>query len=442
MDRLLVGGGDRMSGPKSGPARMATRQARFREEIDQRFEELRQALELTIVQNNAMGITNASPVDSFPFETPEENLSEFVDWWNGAVDEGLLEPTSLDRVTAGRHWTSQHIDSAYADGIEWGDSQLEKAGEIPEQFGTAASVRLPAHQEALRTVRTRAYSNLENISTDMEEDIAEILTDGVRSGDGAIDVGRRLSREVDTFSSTRGAVLARTEIMNAHSNATAHQYEQFGVEYADVLTSQPCPICAGYADEGPYPIKELRAKMPFHPNCVCVMIPAEAPKQEVTQETINRGVRESNIVGMDENNIVESFQRDGHGIAITDDDAWEYGGLWSADDPVIMVHQNLWNSLDAPARDYLLRHEIYERRRAVAQYGDGIGRTVGQTQAVKAHHAKVNADLLEEMGDGPLKSYARATRDKLVRDGESEAKAIEQAIYRISGSGLEEGDVF
>lgn len=273
-------------GSISGPSRMAARQERFRKEVERRIRELSRALRITVRDNNALDlgdgggpqsprdILQQDPVDRFEFVTQTGKESAFVEWWNGAVDEGLLDPMDLDAVGSGEHWTATHIDSAYEDGIRWSDPRLKEFGVELDEPAAGTIVQRPTHQEALRTVRTRAYENLEDISEEMSDEIGRILSDGLGEGIGPNEMARRMTDEVRASKNSRGRTLARSEVMNAHSVATGARYQEMGVEYANIATSEPCSICAGFRDAGPHPLQEAVDALPLHPNCVCCAVPA------------------------------------------------------------------------------------------------------------------------------------------------------------------------
>jgi len=390
----------------------------------------------------------------FEFDRLPRKHEEFMSWLRAQQESGVLEVISRDGNT--------YVRSAYERGWKNANSWME-ADSLQSDLATA--LQRPVHQEKLSLLYARNFEALQGITQDVSREISRELAEGLTEGVHPDEMARRLTDRVDKIGRTRATTLARTEVMYSHNEATITTYEramgsevevQVQTEVSTAGDQHVCEICSPW-DGRTLTLKDARRNgPPFHPRCRCIVVPstsqpddvgsterpyAEQPRGDMPEETIEQGVRNSNIVGMDEENIVETFQSGDHGIAITEG-TWEYGGLWDSDERVIMIHQNLWSRLDDDARQYLLKHEIYERRRAVAEFGDAIGSTVGQSDAVAAHHTSVNADLLDELGERPLKSYAQATRDKLVAEGTSEVDAIEQAMYRISGAGLEENEVF
>ena len=389
----------------------------------------------------------------FDFDRNARKHEAFMEWLRGQEEQGVLEVIERGDNT--------YVRKAYERGVRNSHAWIDGDLDAPD---ISFALDRPVHQDKLSLLYERNYEALRGITDDVAREISRELAEGMAEGAHAEDVARRLADRVDKIGRTRATTLARTEIMYAHNEATVSEYERIlgsDIELeiqAEVSTAGDhavCDICSPW-DERKLTLEDARQDgPPFHPRCRCIVLPAsertestddlpeyvDPPQGEMPDATIEQGVRNSNIVGMDEENIVETFQTADHGVAITED-TWEYGGLWDADERVIMIHRNLWERLDDDARKYLLKHELYERRRAVSEFGDAIGKTVSQSDAVSAHHTSVNADLVDELGEGPLKSYARATREKLIDEGTDSTKAIEQAMYRISGSGIDESEVF
>jgi SPP1 gp7 family putative phage head morphogenesis protein len=130
--------------------------------------------------------------------------------------------------------------------------------------------------------------------------VRDVLTTGLAEGVNPRELARRLTSEIRSLERTRAEVLARTEVINAHADATLDRYERAGTEgvtvsgeFATADDTRVCPICeaiegevfspramrgetvvfepsAGEPDHlaGEYPVKP-----PVHPNCRCAILP-------------------------------------------------------------------------------------------------------------------------------------------------------------------------
>ena len=268
---------------------MATTQDEFRKELARRFRAIREAVIITVVDNDALRIGDRENVDldavtDFEFETDPRRIDAFMEWWDGALEEGLVEPIDLADLERGRHYTASHVNKGYKKGVKWGNARARDAGFDVDTAEVEAIIQRPVHQEALRTLYTRTFENLEGIGPDAADQIRTILTDGLAEGRGAIDIGNELGRQVDVLRRTRGRTIARTEVMNSHVQATGKRFIELGVEKANIATAEPCEICQEFRDDGPYDIQKVIEALPIHPNCVCVMVPADPDDDPLTQD--------------------------------------------------------------------------------------------------------------------------------------------------------------
>lgn len=293
---------------KSGPARMATVQERFRKELERRFRALRGALRKTLVENDALDLP-IEEIDESGAQGPREILQQdaleaaqdfdfrtrsrteaFMEWWEGAVEEGLLEPLDPDAIGAGQHYSASHVETGYRKGIKWGEARARDFGIDVPQVEMQAVLNRPVHQETLRTLYSRTYGELETMAARAEQDVARILTNEIAAGRNSKDVGDTLANEVRSIQRRDGRRIARSEVMNAQVNATGKRFDELGVEWVNISTVEPCDQCIAVREGGPYPVKEMVAALPVHPNCVCAMIPAnpddDAPQSDMAHQNL------------------------------------------------------------------------------------------------------------------------------------------------------------
>jgi hypothetical protein len=75
-------------------------------------------------------------------------------------------------------------------------------------------------------------------------------------------------------------MIARTEVIRAHTAATIVEYRQAAGDIevevqAEVSTAgfNVCSICEGLAAGGPYTLAKAETLLPAHPNCRCALLP-------------------------------------------------------------------------------------------------------------------------------------------------------------------------
>lgn len=272
---------------KSGPARMATAQDDLRKAFARRFRAIRGALRTTVIDNDALHLRESSPppgqprrprdvlndaddvdaAESFPFATDPDRLSGFREWFDETIDVGLVEPLPDDAVREGRHYTADHVTSAYRDGLQWADVRAREAGIAAETASIEAVIRRPPHQESLEVLYSRTFDELEGIGDEMARDMNRILADGLQAGENPRVIGDRMAGELRDIQRGRGRRVARTEVMNAFHQGNGTRMQELGVQEVRIATRDPCPLCIALREGGPYTVEEAMGALPRHPNC-------------------------------------------------------------------------------------------------------------------------------------------------------------------------------
>ena len=273
---------------EESPVQIKGLQDTYRREFSRRFRKLRGVLRETIVENDALRIKGGNRTrvnapedmqsrDVFEYELSPAKQTEFRNQLQEWLEKGVLEQATEDQIKSGEHYSSVYVDMAYAQGLNFASGVLVEEGydaEIPENAETLLS--RPINVRELETAYARNYSALEDITDDIDQSLSNILTEALRKGWGTRKTADKITKEVRDIQHSRARTLARSEMLNVHNTATIRRYMEFGVTEVEILTHTPCPeICRPIASGDPYPIDNLpRGGPPFHPNCVCTIVPA------------------------------------------------------------------------------------------------------------------------------------------------------------------------
>lgn len=231
------------------------------------------------------------PDRAFPFSR-EGKRRAFLAWLRREERRGVLEI-----VTRG---DNEFVRAAYAKGINHADDALNAEGVRIPEAELAAIFNAPMHRRALSDLFRRNFANLAGITEEMNRQIAEELTEGFALGENPTKIARRINGRVDAVGKHRATVLARTEVIHAHSEATLNRYEEFGVrgvsvqaEWSTAGDDRVCPICATLEGEtftlerarnGRFPYEagddeppslsgNYSLQPPAHPQCRCSLLP-------------------------------------------------------------------------------------------------------------------------------------------------------------------------
>jgi len=283
------------------PTRTVTIRRAYEGAMGKRFRWLKGEIWKAIVDGDALGLSGkallAMPlvglalgdsITPYGFPTNPAKVKDFMAWLGGKVDDGILEVTQRAGPTIVAHseWQNVYVTSSYQKGLASSYPKLARAGyAIEGAQGIAGGVigfNAPIHAESIGMLYIRNFEELRGVTEAMAQKISRTLAQGMAEGKGPVAIARSLVNEVDGITRTRARVLARTEIIRAHSEATLNSFESAGAlgvtVMAEILTAgDACPICVGLEAETqakPISIAEARGIVPVHPNCRCSWLPA------------------------------------------------------------------------------------------------------------------------------------------------------------------------
>lgn len=222
------------------------------------------------------------PRREFAFKTTAEKVAAFMEWLRTLeAEEALTISTGTPIERAARSaWTAVYIESAYQKGVADSGRKLRGAGAKVEDSWISTAFNRPIHADRVGIAYTRTFEELAGITAEMDRQISAVLAQGLAEGRGPMDIARRLVDRVQKVGKTRAKALARTEVINAHAEATLNSFEEAGVEGVDVESEfatardgQVCPQCR-QLEGRTFTIAKARGVIPVHVNCRCSWLPA------------------------------------------------------------------------------------------------------------------------------------------------------------------------
>lgn len=284
----------------------ATRRA-FEAEINRRFAALKKLVRIALVDRDVLGLQDAPlaanarrprhvgrtnavappPVRAFQFERSGAKVAGFMDWLTAAAYDGILDTTLGTPIASAAEnaWTNVYVRSAYQRGLQSSYAQMRRGGIVVEDSWINAAFFRPVHADRAGLIFTRTFEELTGVTDAMAAQMSRELAQGMIEGVGARELARRLENRVDKIGRTRARMVARTEVVAAHAEATLNSYEEAGLEGVNILseftTAQDdavCPICEALQGRT-FTIEEARGVIPVHPNCRCAWLPVVGPNQ-------------------------------------------------------------------------------------------------------------------------------------------------------------------
>ncbi|MFC6975808.1 phage minor head protein [Halomicroarcula sp. GCM10025709] len=267
----------------------------FIAELARRMRRVRGLVRTTVgYENDALELTgNADPEETFGVSTDPARLREFEAWLRNAIREELVEPKPPSPVQSGAHWTAEYVRRAYLVGYNQATGRLFQQGVSVDNPDDEDILNLPTPRRQLRQLYLRAFEALESVPTEAAQQVRETLTVGLDEGANPRELASRLNQELESITRDRLATIARSEIINSHSEATLDRYEDAGVdvvshgEWATAADTRVCAICEALEGkaftitemrEATFEMEgvsfEIRLKPPAHPNGRCTILPA------------------------------------------------------------------------------------------------------------------------------------------------------------------------
>jgi hypothetical protein len=216
---------DAVPAHRRDPTGTATIRDRYARRLRGGFADINTLIREGVRERDVFGLQVDTLQDDLPplarFDRDARKRDLFNEWLQERLNEDVLTVIERDG--------NRFIDAAYRRGLEDADRFVE-AGDIGTGAGeVAASLDVPVHERAVKDLYARNFQALKDISAGVGRQVGGELAEGLAAGENPTKVARRLTDRVDSIGKTRATVLARTEIINAHSEAALTRYEQLGV---------------------------------------------------------------------------------------------------------------------------------------------------------------------------------------------------------------------
>jgi SPP1 gp7 family putative phage head morphogenesis protein len=288
----------------------------FARDMNKRFLELTSIIKKAVLDQDCFGLKNEiqalqmipPPYRQFGFLRDPEKVAGFMEWLRKQVDTGLLKVGAFQQIGRAIEavWTNMYVFDSYKRGVIRARYELQKAGltlpSIEDSGGIDMIMNAPFHMDRVGLLFTRVFTELKGITEAMAVQISKVLAQGMIDGDGPRLLARKLVSTIngdgvdrlgltDTLgrfipAQRRAEMLARTEIIRAHHQATIQEYRNWGVEgiivkgeWKTAGDDRVCEKCASL--EGKiFTLDEIESLIPYHPYCRCIALPWIAELQK------------------------------------------------------------------------------------------------------------------------------------------------------------------
>ena len=230
----------------------------FARDMNKRFFELTSVIHEAVVDRDCfglerkeIGVLQAVPpgYQAFAFLRDPEKVAAFMNWLQEQVDKGLLKVGVFQQVGRAVEavWTNMYVFDSYKRGVIRARYELQAVGlDIPPVEDMNILLGTPFHMDRIGLLFTRVFTELKNITSAMGLQISKVLSQGLIDGDGPRLLARKLIGTIngagmgdlgltDTLgrfipAQRRAEMLARTELIRAHHQATIMEYRNWAIE--------------------------------------------------------------------------------------------------------------------------------------------------------------------------------------------------------------------
>lgn len=220
-----------------------------------------------------------------------EKVQEFNRWLDIQVQNNILEIRQFQQIGSSieQSWMNLYITDSYQRGVQRARYELNKAGYNVGEY----SINQPFHIERIGLLYSRVFEEMRGLTEQMKTQLSRVLAQGMADGDNPRVIARKLRKAIDgkgdlAITDTlgrfipakrRAEIIARTEIIRAHHQATVQEYKNWGVAgvkvKAEWKTAEDGRVCERCKErEGKeYTLKEIENLIPLHPQCRCIALP-------------------------------------------------------------------------------------------------------------------------------------------------------------------------
>jgi len=206
-----------------GPTRTFTLQQNFARRLRGVLRRINARIRDAIQTNDAFDLRTEALVDDVPesvFQTESTRAAtaRFLEWLRTQFDNDYLTVVGPD--------ANQFVRAAYAAGIREIHGQLSDLDVAFDRPDMDDMLGRPIHASALRQLYTRTYENLESVRDDTVQAVRDELVEGFRDGKSPTAIARSLTDRVDSIGKHRSTMIARSEVIRAHTEGSISRIDE------------------------------------------------------------------------------------------------------------------------------------------------------------------------------------------------------------------------
>lgn len=186
-------------------------------EVDRRFSKIRRFVRDSIFTGGL--ITNVVAPRHYEFVRDIDKVKEFNRFLQIEIDKEILG-IAQGSIEPQDFWLNVHVGQGYERGARKtriiAERGIKSLVGIPDYHPFAN----PIHLERGQLIYTRVFNDMKNVTDTMRNQMSRVLSNGIIRGDNPKTVARDMIGRVDSIGITRAKLIARTEIVESHNQAS------------------------------------------------------------------------------------------------------------------------------------------------------------------------------------------------------------------------------
>jgi len=192
---------------------------RASKEIDKRFMPIRKFVRDVIYVGKL--VTNSSLVQprKYEFLRDQEKIAEFNRDLQLLIDKEILDIAD-GVIQPKNYWLNIHMGQAYDKGARKTRLAVERGIPSLTKLPGYSPLANPFHVERAELIYTRVFNDMKNVTDTMRGQMSRVLADGMLRGNNPKTVAKEMIGRVDSIGIVRAKLIARTEIVESHNQAS------------------------------------------------------------------------------------------------------------------------------------------------------------------------------------------------------------------------------
>ena len=285
--------GARTIAPSNNPAKNDDIISRWNGKVDTRFNNLKNRITRLVGKNDVFGLSSGATSDAQRTQTNKLDFSRGTD--NTRINQFMVWLRNMEKadkidIIYNTGWADPQIRQNFARGGSVASKDVTaltagtESGALYTPIGTSGRTLSTFMGQRMSTARiklahSRVLNGMRGVTVAMNNQIANVLAEGLTEGIGATAMARRINDRVDKIGITRAKLIARTESNQIYNEGALMEFDNASGMIGETVLSQWWATldnrvrASHLARHGKVFKREDAMLLIGEPNCRCSLLP-------------------------------------------------------------------------------------------------------------------------------------------------------------------------